>query len=183
MPPHSATDLEVTGFYIESAWTNGTLTVLHIYSSDGDISKGPVLWHQLQGLGEAYRIAPGVQVSRLNELTVSSQFVVDEAVQQLTTYLQLPIPYPLASFSSGFGVEVQGNDGMHFWRGGVVPDDVRNAIIKPVDTEDIFIAQSSYSQFQQWQFGGIDAALQNLEQNFAIDDLLQNEQECVWNRS
>ena len=111
-------------------------------------------------------------------ILTSSEILVDEMVKQLRIYLDIQeIPYPLAAFSSPLGYNVSNGDAFYKWKAGAIPDDVMNDILKPVDDEEIYLVSSSYSPYQGWQYGCIWAALQNLEQNFGIDNPL-SEDKC-----
>ena len=76
----TATDLEIQGLYVESAWTNGTLTAFHAYVAN-DYSGH--LWHRLQQIGDEYPVADGMEFDNLEGMTVSTQLLVEEVVKQL----------------------------------------------------------------------------------------------------
>ena len=167
------TDMEMEGVYIESAWTNGTLTTFQMYSGGED------LWHYLQGMGDAYENNENIIMDHGGAL-VSSKVLVDEMVKQLRFYLGVDdIPYPLAAFSSPFGYNVSNNDGYYIWRAQSIPKEVISDILRPVEDEDIFIVSSSYSEYQSWQFGAISATIDNLKQNFDTDTM-NDDDACDW---
>lgn len=173
---NTATDMEIQGVYVESAWTNGTLTAFHFYVSN-DYSGH--LWHRLQQMGDGYPVADGMEFDNLEGLLVSSQLLVEEMVKQLRYWLKISdIPMPLASFSNPMGFDSSISDAWYQFRAGYVPEDVIADIIKPEDGEDIFISQSSYSAHQGWTNGAIAAAIDLMENYFGIDNPFEDEPYC-----
>ena len=172
----TATDMEIQGLYVESAWTNGTLTAFHLYVSN---DYGGHLWHRLQQMGDDYPVADGMEFDNLEGLLVSSQLLVEEVVKQLRYWLKVPdIPMPLASFSNPMGFDSSVSDQWYQFKAGYVPEQVIADIIKPEDDEDIYISQSSYSAHQGWINGAIAAAIDLMETYFGIDNPFADEPYC-----
>ena len=104
----SQTDLAIRQFYIESAWTNGSLTTLHIYAG-GERSD---LLHRLQSMGEPYLIRDGVEVDLSDGILIATEPLVDEILKQIRIIIakkQWILPKPIAAFAQPLGTKLRYN--------------------------------------------------------------------------
>eukprot|EP01084_Bolivina_argentea_P107592 192369_1 len=177
----SNSDLEIREFYIENAWTNGSLTALQIYAK----GKYSGFWYSAQVIGDKYPINESLKIDeRYSEIPVlerhiASIVVVEEVMKQMKELTQISIPMPLAAFIHFLGYNFD-TSGTTSFKTTVNADEIINESYTPIENEHIFMAISDYAWEYGWMESGISAAINNLERNFNIKSVLKNESICTF---
>eukprot|EP01084_Bolivina_argentea_P107593 192371_1 len=174
----SDTDLEIRQFYIENAWTNGTLTALQIFHSGLDIA----FWYGAQVIGDRYPINESLIIDNIDTFqtdNIASIIVVDEIIKQMKELTQISnFPMPLAAFIN-FMVYNMDTSGVTRWKTTVKVDEIINESYNPIENEDIFMAVGDFWWNGSWMESSISSAINNLERNFNIRNMLINESICT----
>ena len=174
MPSH--TDLEINEFYIENAWTNGSLTVIHFYSR----GKSTRFWYSAQLIGDKYAINNTLKIDGLESLTIASTFVIEQCIKKFEELTNIEdIPLPLAGFIN-FWAKDSENQGTSRFKNGVNVDKLIEQSLKPNPNENIFISVSDFSLFGGWMESSLNSAKNNIQKNFNITNPLSAQQKCAF---
>ena len=171
----SGTDLEIFEFFIEDAWTNGTLTALHFYIH----GKAIRFWYSAQLIGDKYPIDDNLKIDNLETLTVASTVVVEQCIKKMKELTNInDIPLPLAAFINFWARDAE-TQGTTSARNGINIDKIIEKSFKPNIEEDVFIAASDFSaSWGDWMENSLQSTINNLAKNFNITNPLQTQTIC-----
>eukprot|EP01084_Bolivina_argentea_P107594 192372_1 len=173
----SDTDFEIRQFYFENAWTNGTLTALHIYAS----GKNMAFWYGAQLIGDKYPIHESLVINNNNDTLnthIASIVVVEEVVNQMRQLTQKYVPMPLAAFINFLGQNME-SSGVTRFKATTNADNVINQSYQPIENENIFMAVSDFAWQYGWMESSISAATNNLQRNFNLQNPLNDQPICT----
>lgn len=178
----SISDLDIRSFYVDDSWRNNNLFSILFYSRKNQAQR----LHYLQQSGSKYEFDDAISVSHYNnntnvEYIPSSQMLVESVLNELSDLLDVnrnELQYPLAAFSQPLGLNDSNMDGLYTWKVNANSYETTKNILRPLDSENIYIISCDYSRSIGSHEGAIYAAIQNTVENLNMENPLQHEDIC-----
>ena len=160
----------------------GSLTAIHFYNSNSNSCRS---WWNLQQQTQSSGIyrKDGVTIDNEDELILLTNDVVNTLFNEFTQFIADKYDFhdcnePLIGTIAPWGVLNEWGATLHRYRTGYSSSYVRSLIDKPNQNEDIFTGISDYASRSGFVEGGLNAAVDNLNRNFGIDNFLDGISEC-----